>query len=222
MSARRKTGQPPQVRQPLKIDRLSKSMRDRILRERNSECRTWEEIELDSPGWDEWKAAPEEIKQLFPGQRLPHTNLHRWYDLRYAQVERDVMVKAAQAREIAAAFAKATVEGSDEAIVNAARDLIFGMLPEGDAKGRQKAAGGLIALAEVVQAARANDIKERKVSIDERRITQLEKDAELKRRQMEKGTEDAAKKLSKGELTVEDINRLRERTFGLPPISQSA
>lgn len=222
MSTRRRTGQSPQVRLPLKIDRLPKSMRDRILRERNAECRTWEEIEQDSPGWQEWKDATEEVKALFPEQRLPHSNLHRWYDLRYAQVERDVMAKAAQAREIATAFAKATVEGSDDAVINAARDLIFSVLPEGDAKGRQKAAGGLIALAEVMQSARANDIKQRKVAIDERRITQLEKDAELKRRQMEKGTEDAAKKLSKGELTVDDINRLRERTFGLPPIQQSA
>jgi hypothetical protein len=128
------------------------------------------------------------------------------------------MERAAQAREIAAVFAKAAVKGSDQAVLNGARDLIFGLLRPGDDKGSLTAAKGLIALGEVMQSARANSIKERKLALDERRITQLEKDAEQKRRRLEKETDQAAHKLEKGELTVADLNRLRERTFGLPPI----
>ena len=54
MSARRKTGERPRVKQPLQIDRLPQPLRDRILAERNRLGHTWEEIELDSPNWEEW------------------------------------------------------------------------------------------------------------------------------------------------------------------------
>lgn len=223
MKARRKTGERPRVNQPLKIDRLPQKLRDRIVFEHNTLGRPWEDIEQDSPSWKEWDEVAPEVLVLFPERRLPHTNVHRWYDLRVRQVQRDVMATAAQAREIATAFAKAVVSGSDESVLNAARDQVFGILQQGDGSSRIFATKALIALSEVMQSARANTIKERKVAIDERRITQLEKDAEVKRKRMEKETDDAAKKLKSGQpITEEDINRLRERTFGLPPIQRSA
>jgi autonomous glycyl radical cofactor GrcA len=223
VSARRKTGERPKVDRQLKIDRLPLKFRDRIQVERNTLVRTWKEIQDDSPSWKEWDEVAPEVQVLFEGRRLPETNLQRWYDLRVRQVQRDVMAAAAQAREIAQAFSKATVKGADESVLNAARDLIFSILQQGDMKSRAFAARALVGLGEVMQTARANTIKERKVAVEERRIVQLEKDADLKRKRLEKETDDAAKKLSKGEdITIDDINRLRERTFGLPPVQRSA
>jgi autonomous glycyl radical cofactor GrcA len=217
---RRKTGEKPAKNIPLKIDRLPQAMRDRILAERNMLGRSWEEIEQDSPSWDEWKKIDDgDVLKLFPGKRLPHSNLHRWYDLRVAQVQRDVLAKAEQAREIAAVFAKAVVSKSDEAVLNAARDLIFSLLQRPDGKTQETAAKALLALGEIMQVARANDIKERKVAVDEKKLKALEAREELTRRKLEKETEDAAKKIQKGDFGVEDINRLRQRVFGLPPVS---
>ena len=66
-----------------------------------------------------------------------------------------------------------------------------------------------------MQGARANDIKERKVAVDERKMAQLEADAEIRRKRMDEDTKKVAKK---GELTLDDINTLRRNTFGLPPL----
>lgn len=221
MTARAKTGERRQVNQPLKIDLLPEKMRDRILTEHNTLGRPWEEIEMASPSWDEWDKVNDSVLKLFPKRRLPHSTLHRWYDLRVSQVRRDVMAQAEQSREIAAVFAKASVDGGDEAVLNAARDLIFGLLQQGGVGFQFAASKALIALGEVMQASRANQIKERKVAVDERKLKALEAREELRRRKLETETQNAAKKLSKGgAVTVEDINRLRERTFGLPPIAK--
>ena len=86
-----------------------------------------------------------------------------------------------------------------------------------------KAAGALIALAEMMQERRSNDIKERKVAVDERRLAQLEKDAAIKRAKFEKETDAAADKARRGQrLTEEDINAIRRSVFGLGPAPKSA
>ena len=219
MPLRRRTGEKPKVAQPLKIDRLPQEMRDRILVERSRHGRSWEEIEAASPKWPEWSEVPGDVAALFPGNRLPHSNLHRWHDLRVAQVQRDVLAKAEQAREIAAVFAKAAVEKDDDAVLNAARDLIFGLLQGGDAKSQKDAAKALLSLGEVMQIARANSIKERKVAVDEKKLKALEAREELNRRKLDRELDQAAQKIKGGgEVTVDDLNRIRERTFGLPPV----
>lgn len=230
MKIRARTGQKRSVRQPLKIDRLPVEVRDAIQYLKNVEGKTWQEIEeLSSLAYSEkwktgggfvnWEALPTPVLELFPDMRLPHSNLHRWYDLRVRQVMEETMARSAQAREIAKAFAESVVAGSDEAVLYAARDQIMGILTE-DAtpKGRMSAAKGLIALADVMNETRLNTIKERKVAVDERRLVQLEKDAELKRRKFTKEMDAAEKKITRGEaLTADDINRIRERVFGIGP-----
>jgi hypothetical protein len=232
---RPRTGEQRRTQQPLKIDRLPVEVRDAIQYLKNSAGKTWEEIEeLSALPYDEkwqskgggfvnWDALPTPVLELFPEMRLPHSNLHRWYDLRVRQVMADVQRRSVQARELAAAFAKSVVDGEDAAVLNAARDQLMSLLAEdASPKARINATKGLIALAEMLQERRLNDIKERKVAVDERRLVQLEKDAELKRRRLETETEKVAAKLKKGELTVADINRLRERVFGLPPVEAAA
>jgi hypothetical protein len=231
---RPKTGEPRQVRQPLKIDRLPVEVRDAIQVLRD-DGRTWTEIEELSglpyskdwrskgAGFVNWDVIAGAVKRLFPSRHLPKSNLQRWYDLRISQVVAETMARSAQARELAAAFAKSVVDDADDAVLNAARDQLMSLLAEDSTpKARERATRGLIALAEMMQERRLNDIKERKVAVDERRLVQLEKDAALKRRKMEAETEKAAKKVRTGQFSIEDINLLRERTFGLPPLPAQA
>jgi hypothetical protein len=225
---RPKTGEKREVKRPLNIDRLPVEVKDAILQLRD-QGKTWPEIEelsalpKDKGGFIDWEALPTPVLELFPDLRLPHSNLHRWYDLRVSQVVAETMARSAQAREIAAAFAKSIVKGEDEAVVNAARDQLMAILAEDSTgKGRLNATKGLIALADIMNERRLNDIKERKVAVDERRIKALEAREALTRKKLEAETDKAASKLKKGELTVEDINRLRERVFGLPPVEATS
>ncbi len=230
-----KTGEKRKTNQPLKIDRLPASVHDAILYLRNHDGKTWQEIEAqsaakyskewkyDAGGFVEWDEVSIAVLELFPEMRLPHSSLHRWYDLRVEQVKSSVLQRSAQAREVAEAFARSVVKGGNEAVLNAARDTFMTVLAE-DAtdRGRINAGKALIVLAEVMQSARANDIKERKVAVDERKLAALEAEAERKRKVMEDETARMTKKASKGQVGPEDIDRLRERVFGLPPIAQKA
>jgi hypothetical protein len=228
---RPRTGEPRQVNQPLKIDKLPPEIQDRILVLRNQCNKTWEEIEAISAqpfdakkgrGLVDWDDLPASIKKLFPQKRLPHTSLHRWYDLRYAQVRRDVEQRSLVARQVAESFAKSVVEGGNEAVTNAARDQLMSLLAEDlTPKGRTNAAKGLIALAEILQSARANDIKERKVAVDARKMKLLEEREKRAREAVDLATQRAAKK-GAAQFSLDDINLLRERTFGLPPIPVSS
>jgi len=103
-------------------------------------------------------------------------------------------------------------------VLNAARDLILGFVGEdATAKGRLAAASKLIALAEMQQGRRANDIKERKVATDERKLKLLEAREALMRRKLEAEAEKATKKLKRGNLKPEDLADLVQRTFGIAP-----
>jgi hypothetical protein len=234
IGSRPRTGDPRQANQPLKIDRLPSEVHQAILQLKNVVGLTWLELEelsakpfgknwiSGTEGFVDWENLPTPVLELFPDMRLPHSNLHRWFDLRVSQVQREVMARAAQAREIAEAFAGSTVEDGDEAVLNAARDQIMGILSENASeKGRMAAAKSLIVLAEVMQSARANDIKERKVVVEEKKIKILEEREATARRALEEETARAQKKLKEGGLTAEDIDRIRVRTFGMPPLAQN-
>jgi hypothetical protein len=234
---RRKTGQPRLVNQPLSIDALPVEVHEAIKYLRATKDVSWPEIERLSAlpysaewkdskefgkhGFVNWDALPTHVLEKFPKLHLPHSNVHRWWDVRVQQAAREVLERSAQARELAQAFAAASIEGADEAVLNAARDVIFGMLQQQDAKSRSNTASKLLALGIVMQEARANTIKERKVAVDEKKLKALEAREELNRRKLERETDDAAKKLRNGgEVTLDDLNRLRERVFGLPAVGK--
>lgn len=232
---RRRTGEPRLVNQPLSIDLLPFEVHEAIKYLRSMRGMSWPEIERISSlpysadwkdkvgGFVNWEALPTHILEKFPELRLPHSNLHRWWDVRVEQAAREVLARSEQARELAQAFASAGIDGADEAVMNAARDVIFTLLQRQDDKGRAGAAKALLGLAELMQMSRANDIKERKVAVDEKKLKTLEAREELTRRKLQTETEKAAKKLqSGGELTLDDLNRIRERTFGLPPVEKGA
>ena len=174
-----KTGQKRKTMQPFNIDRLPPYVHDAILKLRNVEGKTWSEIEdLSSqpygdgkPGFVEWEKLETPVLELFPAMRLPHSSLHRWFDVRREQVRRDVMDRSAQARQIAEAFSGSVIANGDEAVVIAARDTFLSVLSEDStAKGRISAGKALMSLAEVMQKVRTNDIRERKVAVEEQTL----------------------------------------------------
>ncbi len=224
------TGEKRKTNQPLKIDRLPAEVRDAIQLLKNGRGKTWQEIEELSAlpyngewqtkggGFVDWDNLPTAVLELFPELRLPHSNLHRWYDLRVSQVTAETLARSAQARVLAAAFAKSVVQRDDEAVLNAARDQLMSLLAEDASPGaRIEAAKGLIALAQKMQTARLNDLRERKVGVDERRVKMLEERERVARERVDQATQQAAKKGTR-QFSLEDINLLRERTFGLPPL----
>jgi hypothetical protein len=196
---------------------------------------TWQEIErlsslpyspkwraeLGTHGFVDWDELPPAVVKAFPKLRLPHSNLHRWYDLKVQQAQKETLVRAEQARVITQAFAEAGVDKMDEAVMNALRDLVFGMMLRQSDEGRRLTFKYLLSLAKVMNRAKTSAIRERSARIEERKLVLMNKALELKLKRLEQETEGAAKKLNKGRvMTIEDINRMRERVFGLPPVTE--
>lgn len=190
---RPRTGEPRQIRQRFSVDLLPMDLLETIKRLRADLGLSWPEIErlsslpydanweksLGSHGFVNWDAMPTSVLEGFPNLRIPHSNLHRWYDVQVEQKQKEVLARAAQAREIATAFAKATVAGANEAVLNAARDVIFGLLESTDKKSQVLASKAMLALADVMNGVKANEIKERRVTVDEGRLKLLERKLEL-------------------------------------------
>lgn len=93
---RPKTGDKRLTRLPLSMDILPKSVLDAIVYLR-SKSLVWSEIERrsalayspnwasDEGGFVEWSSLPVVVLARFPRRRIPHSNMHRWYDLRVEQ-----------------------------------------------------------------------------------------------------------------------------------------
>lgn len=222
--SRPKTGEKREVRQPLKMDRLPQELLDRVMKER-ADGRTWEEIEELSPRFEEWGKVKESdvaVYELFPGGRIPHTTLQRWYDLRVEQVKREVLADQTRAREIAALFAGKGFKDLPEAVRNAIGDQLFSMMQNTDAKSRVKVTAGLLALGDLLNEQRKTEIRERQAQAETKRVELLVRDFEMRKKKFDDETDKTRRKLAKGKaITAADIDRIRERTFGLPPIAAS-
>ena len=216
---RPKTGEAREVRQPLKIDKLPIELQDRIRRERVS-GRTWMEIEQDSPSWEEWKTAPDAAKELFPRLRLPHSNLQRWYDLRWEQRLREMEAEAAKAKVIADALTARGFKALPDAVKTLLGEKLMVLTSGGN---DEEVIAAATDIGHLLVKFEKNDLARQALKTEQKRVQILVDDAERKKRQLEKATNDAAHKLEKGKaITIEDLNRLRERTFGLPPVRQNA
>lgn len=208
---RPKTGEPREVKQPLKIDKLPQEMRDRILQLRAQEGLTWKEIEERSPSFPEWKAALPATCELFPGRRLPHSNLHRWYDLRVEQINQQVMEETARAREIAAAFAARPFKDLPDAVLNALRDQVFTMIQSVNAKDQARFAGALEDLGYLVAQFQKNKIAEMKVQMEEKRVSIAQQELELMKRKIGALKEDVEKK----KFTPQELQQKLDELYGL-------
>jgi hypothetical protein len=228
---RPKTGEPRKTKQPLLIDLLPVEVRDTILFLHNTRGKSFEDIAAYSAepvgpgklGFIRWSKLPPDVLAQFPERRLARTTLHRWHDLRFAQDKKDIYARSAMAREIADAFSKSVVEGGNGAVLAAARDtFMIAMSEDPTAAGRARAAKSLIALAEVMQTARANDIKERKVAVDERKLKAMEERERLSMAKLRAEADKLKRKAKTGKVTPEDMDRVYERVFGPKPAPTEA
>lgn len=200
-----RTGEKRKTRQPLKIDALPQKVRDGILKARANGA-TWEET-----------AAFASVEN---GASLAVSVVHRWYDLRVAQVQREVMEQAERARVLAAAFAATGFKDLPEAAVNALSSQVFAITEAGTPAAREKGLSNLVFLLSGMIKAQA---AQKRVELEREKIELAKKRFDELREKADKATNDAAKKLGNGRgLTIDDINRIRERTFGLPPVQRSA
>jgi len=236
MSTRRpRVGERRQKNQPLKIDRLPGVVHDAVLHLRNIEGLTWAQIEeqsnrayskdwkQDHGGFVDWSSLDMKVLELFPDLRIPQTNLLRWYDLRVAQVRNQALAESERAREFAAAFANANLSDGNSSVINALRDQVFDLIQTAGDGDKGRFIKGLQNLTLAMTRMQRVELQAKRVAVDERRVKALEDDLELKRSNFEKETNAAAVKARKGEgLNEDDINRIRERVFGLGPAPKPA
>jgi hypothetical protein len=208
---RPRTGEARKVRQPFAIDKLPSAWRDRIIALR-AKWLTWEQIEQESTTW-EWEKLDEELAlSHFADKRIPHSTLHRWYDVQVSQKLEEIEAERAASLAVAAKFAGSGYKDLDESVKNALADVVFAHAKDSDAPAAFHKA--LAELAWILARNRQLDIAKQKVDVERMKVEEI-------LRRAEKATNDAAKKIGKGgKLTIDDINRLRERTFGLPPIQR--
>ena len=213
---RPKTGEARKTRQPFAIDKLPTAWRDRIKALR-AKWVPWEEIEEETRNFD-WKSLEESETEIvfayFADKRIPHSTLHRWYDVQVEQKEEGIARERGASRAIAEAFAKAGYENLEETVKNALTDVVLAHVKDSDDS--QKLAGALQELALVLTRFKRTEIAKERVDLDKKKLDEIIHRAD-------KSTNEAAAKIGKGgKLTIDDINRLRERTFGLPPVQRIA
>ncbi|SRR6266404_2425510 len=213
---RPRTGEKRETRQPFAIDKLPSAWRDKIIGWR-AKWLTWEQIEEETKNL-EWakleEAEPELVLSHFADKRIPHSTLHRWYDVRFSQEREEAEKERAISLQIVEQFAALGFDNLDESVKNALADVVFKQrrLSADPAKFQEALEG----LALVLTRFKRTEIAKQRVELESKKLDEIT-------RRAEKATNEAAKKITKGgKLTIDDINRLRERTFGLPPVKRGA
>lgn len=199
------------MRQPFAIDKLPSAWRDQIIAWR-AKWLTWEQIEEESAKF-EWGQLPEELSlSHFADRRIPATTLRRWYDVQVEQKLEEIEAERRASSAVAEKFAGPGYDKLDASVRNAMADVVFAHAK--DSADPQKFHAALADLALALTRFRRIEIAKERVALDRKKFDELISKAN-------KATDEAAKKISKGgRLTLEDINRLRERTFGLPPVQR--
>jgi hypothetical protein len=228
MTTRPKTGQVRKTNLPLKIDRLPQAARDAI-RALYDRGRTWVEISAQSakpysPDWEkdgggfiDWVEVDTDALELFPGLCLAKSSLQRWFDLRVKQVRSQVLAESAKARAFAETFAGKDLPESNAAVMNAMRDVVFNLMQSVGPGDQAKFLDGLNQLSLTMSRLQRVDLQAARVKVDQRKLKLLEEREQKAREQLDQATQQAAKK-GAGQFSLDDINLLRERTFGLPPL----
>jgi hypothetical protein len=225
---RPKTGEPRKTHQPLKIDLLPEDARQAI-QYLYDNGRTWMEIEQQSqlpysPKWKDdrggfidWESLDLKVLEQFPEMKLPKSNLQRWFDLRVRQARAQVLAESARAREWAQAFAGANLPDANAAVINALRDLVFGVLQNVGQLDKARMMEQLKDLTLAMTRMQRVELQERRVSVDERKVKALEERESRAREALDDETKKAARS-GDGQFSLEGINKIRERVFGLPPL----
>ncbi len=209
MTPRPRTGEARKVRQPLGIDRLPLKMQDRIRAARIS-GRTWMEIEEDSPNWPEWNEGVSiEAFDLFPGRRLPHSNLHRWYDLRVSQVmkeqeERSIAAHAAADKVAARGFKNLTAS-----VKHAMGETVFELMNA--EHNPMVIAEALANIGLLLARFDRNELARTRVEQEEQKIALLGKKLEL----MKGSVKGLKESVEKKELTPEQLQQKLDQIYGI-------
>jgi hypothetical protein len=207
-----KTGERRKTHRPFAIDKLPSEWRERIIALR-AKWMPWERIEEESAGW-EWEKLPADQQQLYPKRRIPMRTAHRWYDVQVSQKLREIEAERVASLEVAAKFGAGGYEKLDESVKTAIADVVFSHAKgSSDPEHFRKT---LVELGWLLARNRQLDIAKEKVDVERMKVEELTARGN-------RATLEAAKKLGEGrKLTIDDINHIRERTFGLPPIERKA
>ena len=202
------------MRQPFAIDKLPSAWRDRIIGLR-AKWVTWEQIEEETKNFD-WKnleeSDPELVLSHFADRRIPHSTLHRWYDVQVEQKLEEIESERAASLAVAKKFSGQGYEQLDEAVKNALADVVFTGAKDQSDPEKFRAALGELALA--LTRFRRTEIARDRVELDRKKLEEFIRKAD-------KSTNEAAAKIGKGKpVTIDDINRIRERALGLPPVQR--
>jgi len=137
---RAKTGDRRKRNQPLNIDRLPIEIREAIQYLKNMKGKTWQQIEelsalpydkdwrAKEAGFIDWSTVATDVLELFPSLRLPHANLHRWYDLRVDQVRGQILKENDRVASFVEALASKTISNGNAAVINTMRDQVFALI----------------------------------------------------------------------------------------------
>jgi hypothetical protein len=207
-----KTGEKRKTHRPFAIDKLPPEWGERIIALRAT-WTPWERIEEQSAQW-QWEELSAAQRQLYPKRRIPMRTLHRWYDVQVAQKLREMQSERVASREIAAILGKDGYQKLDESVKNAIADIVFSAPKGSDDPDRFRKK--LLDLGWLLARNRQLDIAKEKVDVERMKIEDV-----IARGN--KATIEAADKLSRKAqgVTLDDINRIRLRVFGLPPIERS-
>jgi hypothetical protein len=208
---RPRTGEPREVRQPLKIDKLPEDLHKEILELRSKEGLTWLAIEERSPRLDGWEKASAAQLAIFPGRRIPHSNLHRWFDLRIEQIQRQVLADTERAREFAAAFAGRSQEGLDKAVLNALRDQVFSLMQAVDSGSQLQFTKALMALGELITKFEKVAVQKQKAETEGKRVDIALEQLQLMKRKVGSLKDDLTKK----KLTPHELQKKLDELYGI-------
>jgi hypothetical protein len=111
----------------LRIDRLPPAMHEKI-RSEHAKGKTYTQIQSESSEWPEWMAVPDEVKALFPGQRLDNRLLGRWAYRRLDKTLEEVVAQGEAARRLAEIFMGRTLDEPAKAVENALVEQFFQLL----------------------------------------------------------------------------------------------
>jgi hypothetical protein len=209
MKPRPKTGEPRLVRQPLKIDRLPQAMQERIRACRVSARMTWDEIERASPTWEEWKKVPIDVIELFPGMRLPHSNLQRWYDLRIEQALREQEQRSIAAHAAADKVAARGFDNLTASVKHALGEAVFEVMNAGN--DAAAIAGALTEVGHLLAKFDRNDLKREEIEQEKQKIELLAQKLSLMKGSV-KGLKEA---VEKKEVTPEQLQQKLDEIYGI-------
>ncbi|MFQ5696271.1 MAG: hypothetical protein ACE5HB_09805 [Terriglobia bacterium] len=198
---RPRIGEKRQRNYRVKLDRFPPEVREEIQRLYATEGKTWEEIEELSQRFVPWGELKPEVRRLFPKRKLPHSTLQRWYDLRIAQVQREVMVQAERARALAASFVGKSFEELDASVRNSLATQVFALLEAHDQGNQAQFRKEVAQLGWLLARYRQLDQEAARIEVERQKLAQVKRQGEALAADLEqaarKGKEVNLKKLAK-------------------------